>query len=575
MKIQSWDGCFIRSILISAALALALTGCGGGGGGTDTGTGTVTGTTSFTVGGLVTGLTGSVVLQDNGGDDLTVTNGTFTFATKLVNGSTYKVTVPNQPTPQTCSVSSGAGTISGSNISVLVVCSATTYTVGGTVTVLNGSAVLQVNDDGDLPVTKGDFTFTTRVAKGSPYNVTLLSLQFPNQACTITGGDSGTGSGILSGDVTNVAVECVKNTTPRFAYVANRDSGDVSAYTINSTSGVLAPISCNSSCSGSNFLAGNNPYSVTVDPSGKFAYVANNSSDDVSAYTITSTGALAPNGTTLAGSKPSSVSVDPTGKFVYVTNWGDTVTSSTVSAYTITSTGALAPNGSALAGSQPNSVTVDPSGQFAYVANFSSNDISAYAIDSTGALSPINCSGTCNGINFPAGAGPGSVTVDPTGKFVYVANWGSGDVSAYTIDPGTGTAGALTQIPCGGGNGCNVDNFLAGSLPNSVIVDPSGQFAYVANWGSGDVSAYKIDSTTGALTAVGSSQVLAGGGPFSITVDPSGKFAYVANQTTDDVSAYTIDSITGALTPIICSGTCSSAYNFPAGTSPVSVTTTP
>ena len=60
-------------------------------------------------------------------------------------------------------------------------------------------------------------------------------------------------------------------------------------------------------------------------------------------------------------------------------------------------------------------------------------------------------------IRFTAGTGPGSVTVDPTGKFAYVANCGSDDVSAYTIDS---TTGALTQILCGGGLPvCNGDNF--------------------------------------------------------------------------------------------------------------------
>ena len=204
MKIQSLDGCFIRSILISAALALALTGCGGGGGGTDTGTGTVTGTTSFTVGGMVAGLTGSVVLQDNGGDDLTVTNGTFTFATRLVNGSTYKVTVPNQPTSpiQTCSVSSGAGTVSGSNVSVLVVCSATAYTVGVTVSGLNGTAVLQVNDGGDHTVTNGNLHLYHTGRQGQPLQRHFAFPAIPEPGLHHNGGDSGTGSGVLSGDVT-------------------------------------------------------------------------------------------------------------------------------------------------------------------------------------------------------------------------------------------------------------------------------------------------------------------------------------------------------------------------------------
>ena len=644
MKIRSWDEHFIRSIFISAALALALIGCGGGGGG-GTGTtsysvgGTVSGlvgsgsvvlrenisdnnltvTTNgtytftvqvasgsaylitvltqpagqtctisggtgiisgnvmhvdvactdnpFTVGGTVTGLTGSVKLQNNGGDDLTVTNGPFTFATKLVNGSAYKVTADlsqNTTSPQTCSVSSGAGTVSGNVTDVTVVCSPTAYTVSVTVTgPLNGSAVLQVNDDDDLTVTNGGpFPFAKPVAKGSPYYVTLRSLQFPNQICTITG-DSSTGGVTLSGDVT-VAVDCKKNTTPRFAYVANSSANTVSAYTIDANSGALTGVGT--------VATGTNPYSVTVDPSGKFAYVANNGSNDVSAYTIDGSGALTPVGTVAAGTLPSSVTVDPTGKFAYVANGFDGVGGNSVSAYKINaSTGALTPVGTVATGTLPSSVTVDPSGQFVYVANFNSNDVSAYTINSTtGALTEM--------VNSPfgAGTGPGSVTVDPSGTFAYVANWGSDDVSAYAIDG----AGALTPIICSGIT-CIGNNFPAGSLPNSVTVDPSGKFVYVANWssGPGSISAYAIDGA-GALTPIICSGITcignnfpAGTGPFSVTVDPSGKFVYVANQISADVSAYAIDGA-GALTPIICSGITCIGNNFPAGTDPFSITTT-
>ena len=58
----------------------------------------------------------------------------------------------------------------------------------------------------------------------------------------------------------------------------------------------------------------------------------------------------------------------------------------------------------------------------------------------------------------------------------------------------------------------------------------------------------------------------AGSGPFSVSVDPSGKFAYVANSGSNDVSAYTINATTGALTPI--------GAVVAAGTGPRSVTTT-
>ena len=60
---------------------------------------------SYSVGGTVSGLSGTVVLQDNGGDDLSVSaNGSFTFATPLASGAGYNVTVKTNPSGQSCTV---------------------------------------------------------------------------------------------------------------------------------------------------------------------------------------------------------------------------------------------------------------------------------------------------------------------------------------------------------------------------------------------------------------------------------------------------------------------------------------
>ena len=96
---------------------------GGGAGGS---------TPTYAVGGSVTGLSGTVVLQDNGGDDLSVSaNGAFAFATKLAGGAAYNVTVKTNPSGQTCSVANGSGTIGSADVSnVAVTCaSVPTYAV--------------------------------------------------------------------------------------------------------------------------------------------------------------------------------------------------------------------------------------------------------------------------------------------------------------------------------------------------------------------------------------------------------------------------------------------------------------
>ena len=78
----------------------------------------------FSVGGSVSGLSGgSVVLQDNGGDDLSVGggDGAFTFGSRVADGAPYSVSVKSQPVGQTCAVSDGSGTVSGADVTGVVV----------------------------------------------------------------------------------------------------------------------------------------------------------------------------------------------------------------------------------------------------------------------------------------------------------------------------------------------------------------------------------------------------------------------------------------------------------------------
>ena len=311
-----------------------------------------------------------------------------------------------------------------------------------------------------------------------------------------------------------------------------------------------------------------------------FAYVANCGSSctggvgtgNVSAYTINgASGALTPvpGSPFAAGTGPQGVTVDPSGQFVYVANTG----SNNVSAYTIDpATGALTEiAGSPFAtGALLRTVAIDPSGQFAYVANVLSNNVSAFTIDpATGGLTPVS------GSPFAAGTAPATVVVHPAGQFVYVANCGSvgcqganpGSVSAYAIDT---TSGALTEI--------TGSPFAAGTTAFWVTLDPSGQFAYVTNLRSNNVSAYTIDATTGALSEIIGSPFAAGLDPLAVAVDRTGQFAYVANcgneslgcqaSSPGNVSAYTIDGATGALSPI-------SDSPFAAGTTSVSLTVDP
>jgi 6-phosphogluconolactonase len=101
----------------------------------------------------------------------------------------------------------------------------------------------------------------------------------------------------------------------------------------------------------------------------------------------------------------------------------------------------------------------------------------------------------------------------------------------FTTNPDTGTLTPIAGSP-----------IVAGEAPHSVAVDPSGKFVYTANFFGDSVSGYTINPTTGALTAIAGSPFttqLLTLGPLSVAVDPNGKFAYVAsNDSVRPVSGY-------------------------------------
>lgn len=192
----------LNCLLLILLLSLPLSACGGGGGGISTKT--------YTLGGTVTGLSASgLTLTDDGGATLAVASGvtTFTFAAPLAAGAQYDVTVSSQPTGESCSVSSAAGTISGNVTTVSVNC-VNLYTIGGSVTGLSGSGLLLTDDGGaTLAVASGatTFTFAAPLAAGAQYAVAVSS-QPTGQSCSVY-----SASGTVSGNVTTVSVTCVNS----------------------------------------------------------------------------------------------------------------------------------------------------------------------------------------------------------------------------------------------------------------------------------------------------------------------------------------------------------------------------
>ncbi len=158
--------------------------------------------TSFTLGGKVTGLTGTgLVLQVNGGGDLPVAaDGAFVFPARIPDGADYVVAVLTQPSGLICTVTKGAGKMSAAVTDVEVGCAAETFPVGGTVAGLAGSLGLTLNDGAPLVVTAdGAYIFPVQLVAGAAYLVEVKT-QPDGLACVVTNG-SGTIDKSVAADV--------------------------------------------------------------------------------------------------------------------------------------------------------------------------------------------------------------------------------------------------------------------------------------------------------------------------------------------------------------------------------------
>jgi len=234
-------------------------------------------TSTYGVGGTVVGLSGSGLVLTNGGkDDLSVgMNGSFQFATKVASGSAFDIAVKTQPSSGgPCVVSGGTGTVGNADVtSVLVNCAPGTYTVGGTIMGLVGTAILQINGGSDLNLTSdGTFAFAQTLAPGNPYSVTVATQpSYPprSQMCAVTNGNGTMGNA----NVTNVNVACMTKsytvggsvTGTSGPVVLKNNGGD--QITVNAAGAFVFPTT----------IASGNTYSVTVatPPSGQTCTVSN------------------------------------------------------------------------------------------------------------------------------------------------------------------------------------------------------------------------------------------------------------------------------------------------------------
>ena len=175
--------------------------------------------------GTVSGLNGSGLGLSVNGSTIAVASGAkeIVLAASLPAGTAYTVRVATQPSVETCTVANGTGTITTANVgNVVVTCADRAYTLGGTISGLEGSGLVLANETDTLPISSGatSFTLPTPVAYSSSYRVTVAT-QPSGLSCVVA---HGTGT-MAASAVTNIAVSCTSFTESVLYSFAGGQSG--------------------------------------------------------------------------------------------------------------------------------------------------------------------------------------------------------------------------------------------------------------------------------------------------------------------------------------------------------------
>jgi 6-phosphogluconolactonase len=129
-------------------------------------------------------------------------------------------------------------------------------------------------------------------------------------------------------------------------------------------------------------------------------------------------------------------------------------------------------------------------------------------------------------------------------KFLYLPDQNSsGGVMGFQINH---ASGALTAIP--------TSPFPAPHNVTAIAADPDskgGRYLYVADFNTGNFSTYTIDPTSGALSLVSGSTIASSIAPSALYVDGTGSYLYGNGGTTNgEVYGFLVDQNTGGLSPI-------------------------
>jgi 6-phosphogluconolactonase len=215
--------------------------------------------------------------------------------------------------------------------------------------------------------------------------------------------------------------------------------------------------------------------------------------------------------------------------FVYV---GTGYTGTTIRIFQLDmGSGALTAKGMATSNSAPTYMAFHPSRKFAYaLAENDPGSVVAFSVDgATGGLTRLNQASS-------GGNGPAHISVHPSGKWLFAANYNSGQTAVLPID-GSGKVAAPVDV-----------QMPVKDTAHNLRSDPAGKFVFLSTPGGDKVFQYKFDQTAGKLTANSPASAPGmGQGPRHLDFAPNAKNAYVIGETGGDLLSYDYDAATGLL----------------------------
>jgi 6-phosphogluconolactonase len=205
--------------------------------------------------------------------------------------------------------------------------------------------------------------------------------------------------------------------------------------------------------------------------------------------------------------------------------------------------GALTPRGAPVnANPNPAFLAFAPDGKFLFSVNEADNLEGSNA----GAVSAFRIDALSGGLTFinrvsSQGNGPAHLSVDHSGKFVFVANYNGGTIAVLPV-AGDGTLG----------NAVATDAHGANAQAHQAVIDATNRFLFTPNKGLSNISQYRFDPSSGQLTPNTPPAVAlaAGAGTRHLAFHPTAPFAYAINELDDTMVTLSFNVAQGTLTPI-------------------------